>query len=210
MTKLKAVNIGMNKYCGPAVLSILTGRNTDECAKVIRSINGSYEVAGVQLNHLLQAAVKMGFTHEMIPTQGSLYRMLLGLAKREGFYIITVPSHFIVIEVNNKDIFFCDNHTKEPIKAAASARLMQECLACYRVARRADYVEPEPLKLLFEKLNVDVKNYYDKYHIEVRRERRYNYAENNNSNLIGVIPSLTREDLFIIAAQLNSWIGENN
>ena len=53
MTNLKAVNVGMNKYCGPAVLSILTGKSTDECARVISSINGSYNVAGVQLNDLL-------------------------------------------------------------------------------------------------------------------------------------------------------------
>jgi len=208
MTNLKSVNIGMNKYCGPAVLSILTGRNTDECAKVIRSITNNYEVAGVQLQHLLQAASKLGFIQEMIPTQGSLYRMLLGLAKREGFYIITVPSHFVVIEVTDKDIFFCDNHTKEPIKAAASARLMQACLACYRVARRADYVEPELLKLLSEELTTEVK-FYEMYQIEVRRERKYNYKENNTSTIVGIIPSLTKDDLFRITAELNSWIGEN-
>lgn len=192
----------MNKYCGPAVLSILTGRNTDECAKVIRSINGAYEVAGVQLDHLLKAAAKMGYDSEMIPPQGSLYRQLVGLAKRDGFYIVTVPNHFVVVEVNGGEIFFCDNHTKEPIRAAASARLMQSCLACYRVERRKDYVEPEPLKLLSSTIKVDMKNYYDTYHIEIRRERVYNYQENNTSNIIGVIPSLTKEEFEEVCAAI--------
>jgi hypothetical protein len=195
MTKLKSVNIGHNKFCGPAVLSILTGRNTDECAKVIRSINGHYEVAGVQLGDLLKAADKLGFDNQQIPPQGSLYRTLVGLASREGFYIITVPLHFVVIEVNNKEIFFCDNHTKEPIRAASSARLMQQCVACYRVERRKDYVEPEPLKLISEEVLVDIDCYYDKYHIVVRKLKSYNYSENNTNTIVGTIPSLSIEEL---------------
>lgn len=37
---MNEVKFGMNKYCGPAVLFILTGKDTDECASVISAVNG--------------------------------------------------------------------------------------------------------------------------------------------------------------------------
>lgn len=140
MTTLNTVKEGFNKYCGPAVLSILTGRNTDECAGVISSISGDYKVKGVELNHLLRACHKMGFDYEdVIKASGwnrSLYFIITQIVDTNGIYVITIPKHFIVIEVQDKKVFFCDNHTKEPIPASSSARLMSTVLACYRVFER--------------------------------------------------------------------------
>lgn len=194
----------MNKYCGPAVLSILTGRNTDECARIIRSINGQYEVAGVQLDDLLRAADKLGFDQRKIEVGGSLYRSLLSLSNRNGLYVITVPHHFVVIEVNNKEIFFCDNHTKEPMRAAASARLMQPCLACYRVERRKDYVEPEPLRLISSCIVINItEGYGGTKSIEVMRNKKFNYPENNRTITLGIISGLTNDELKEVIFQLD-------
>jgi hypothetical protein len=125
MTNLKPVTEGFNKFCGPAVLSIMTGKSTDECARVISRINGSYNVTGVLLSDLLKAADKLGFDTINRDSEGmSLYRSLVNLANSDGMYIITLEKHFVCIEVRDKKIYFCDNHTKEPIPAASSARLM--------------------------------------------------------------------------------------
>lgn len=144
MTNLKTVNIGMNKYCGPAVLSILTGKSTDECAKVISKINGKYNVTGVLIDDLISAAIRLGFNSHQVPAVGSLYRTLTTLIGNDGMYIVTIANHFICIEIKDKKIYFCDNHTKEPIPAASSARLGQTVLDVHKVWKNPDYVEETP------------------------------------------------------------------
>jgi len=140
---MNAVNVGMNKYCGPAVLSILTGKSTDECARVISSINGQYNVVGVELHHLLQAADRLGFDNTFVDPASSFYGTLVRLAVRgDGMYIITVPNHFVAIEVSNKKVYFCDNHTKEPMPASASARLLQKVLRVNQVFKRPETIIP--------------------------------------------------------------------
>jgi len=149
MTNLNAANIGMNKYCGPAVLSILTGKNTDECAKVIASINGSYKVEGVFLNDLLRAANRLGFDNKSIPPANSLFATLTRLAVNgDGMYIVSLSDHFVAIEVNQRKIYFCDNHTREPIPAASSARLLQKVVAVNQVFKRPEVtIPPQPKKV---------------------------------------------------------------
>jgi hypothetical protein len=139
-TKLNAVTIGQNRYCGPAVLSILTGKSTDECARVITSINGNYRVEGVKLTDLLSAAERLGFDWENVNPMINLYTTLISLVNRDGIYIVAVASHFVCIEVADRKIFFCDNHTKEPMPAASSARLLQPVKAVCKVTKRREPV----------------------------------------------------------------------
>lgn len=154
MTNLKRVNEGFNKFCGPAVLSILTGRNTDECARVITKINGSYNVTGVQLEHLLKAADIMGFDSNSAPSIGTLFGTISLLSRDDGMYIITLPNHFVVIEINDKKAYFCDNHTKEPIPAASSARLTQKVMAVNKIVKRPEAEKPPEPKLTMTDFSV--------------------------------------------------------
>lgn len=142
MTKLNTVNVGMNKFCGPAVLSILTGKSTDECARVISIISGNYHVTGVEIKDLLRAADRLGFDQVPCTAAGSLYGTLVMHSNNDGMYIFTLPNHFVCIEVNNRKIYFCDNHTKEPMPAASSARLLQKVLAVHKVIKRPEIVIP--------------------------------------------------------------------
>jgi hypothetical protein len=144
MTNLNAANIGMNKYCGPAVLSILSGKSTDECARVISRINGQYRVEGVQLNHLLMALDKLGFDQMPVNPANSLFATLCKIANNDGLYIVTVTGHYVAVEVQDKKIYFCDNHTKEPIPAASSARLQMKVLATHKIVKRPEVVIPKP------------------------------------------------------------------
>lgn len=144
--KLKAVEFGYNKYCGPAVLSILTGKSTDECARVISRINGQYNIVGVTLTDLMKAAQQLGFITENMHVDGmSLFRALLTLAPRgDGTFIVNVPNHWVCIEVTDGKLYFCDNHTKEPIPAASSARLSMPAIAVWKVTKDPNFKEPEP------------------------------------------------------------------
>lgn len=146
MTNLKDLKEGYNKYCGPAVLSILTGKNTDECAYVIGSVTGNYKTTGVYPKDLLKAAEQLGFTYEQVRCGGeSLFKSLFLIVKTDGMYIVEVGTHYVVLEVRENQIFLCDNHTKSPIHAASSARLMQEVKCVYRVfAKEVPEPEPEP------------------------------------------------------------------
>lgn len=134
MTNLNNATIGFNHFCGPAVLSILTGKNTDECAAVITGITGNYKVKGVMRLDLLEAASRLGFANQPIETiSNSLFGAISELIHKDGIYIVTVTGHFVVIEINDKKAYFCDNHTKEPIRAEASARLSMKVVAINRV-----------------------------------------------------------------------------
>lgn len=118
---------GMNRYCGPAVLSALTGKSTDTCAAVISAISGKNVIKSVQVEHLVEAFKRLNFeTQEVCPVSRTLYGNISFMINRDGNYIIVVPEHVVAVTITDKQAFFIDNHTKEPINAIASARLTQE------------------------------------------------------------------------------------
>lgn len=199
MTNLKEVNIGHNKFCGPAVLSILTGKSTDECASVIAGINGQYGVTGVQLSHLITAANKLGFRCETEQSGGSLFGTIVRLINDNGIYILTLPKHFVVIEINDKKAYFCDNHTKEPIPAASSARLTQQVLSAHKVSKK-----PEP-KLLSSKIILSLQS---NYKITIKRYIEYDDISVNRIDYIGDIKTSSHEDLEEIIKQLKEISNE--
>jgi hypothetical protein len=185
MTNLKPVTEGFNKFCGPAVLSIMTGKSTDECARVISRINGSYNVTGVLLSDLLKAADKLGFDTINRDSEGmSLYRSLVNLANSDGMYIITLEKHFVCIEVRDKKIYFCDNHTKEPIPAASSARLMLKVEAVHQVIEREKQPEPPKPVITGSQINISVFKDYDGYRVGVNRAITYDIDTANRSELV--------------------------
>ncbi len=159
MTNLKTVNQGFNKFCGPAVLSILTGKSTDECAYAITKINGDYNIKGVQLSDLLKAADKLGYTHESLYANGSLFSTLISIVNNDGLYIVTIPKHFVCIEVKDKKIYFCDNHTKEPIPAASSARLSVPVVAINKVFKKPLPPKPEKVEPSYRQIQLIECNY---------------------------------------------------
>lgn len=152
---MHSVNMGLNKFCGPAVLSILTGHSTDECARVIGSINGKYNIEGVELKHLIEAANRLGFDCESINPASTLFGTLIRIANSDGLYIVTVTGHFVAIEVSDKKIYFCDNHTKVPMPAASSARLQQTCKAVHKVVKRREPLLLSSKIVAEKKLTID-------------------------------------------------------
>lgn len=125
MTNLSEIH-GINKYCGPGVLSALTGKSTDECASVISQISGKQTIKAVDINHLITACEKLGLVVTKVNlTHGTLYGCLSALVNTNGHYIVGVPKHVVAIEVLDKQIYFIDNHSIQAIPASQSARLTQ-------------------------------------------------------------------------------------
>ena len=62
-----------NRYCGPAALSIMTGRTTDECAANIRHLTGRRAVMMTDIGELVAVAAGMGvmlFHRHSFPNRG--------------------------------------------------------------------------------------------------------------------------------------------
>lgn len=138
-TNLKEIH-GMNQFCGPGVLSALTGKSTDECAAVISAVSGRSEIRAVQPGHLLEALRRLRFrTIKLEPTARSLYGNLLHLADNtNSFYVIGVPKHVVAVEVAENQIYLIDNHSKLALPAGSSARLMQKVDLIYKVVKKEE------------------------------------------------------------------------
>lgn len=120
---------GRNSYCGPAALAILTGKTTDDAARVIRSITGRSRVYGVSAFSLVRAAAKMGLTMKHIvdmTAMPTLKRLTLQQAmsqlKADRVYVVNITGHYIVLRHDGKG--WCgrgwlvhDNvHTAKPLE----------------------------------------------------------------------------------------------
>ena len=132
---LNNVSFGRNIFCGPSSISAITGVNTDIAEQVIQDITGQRRnVKGVYLTDLCEAFRRLKYkttylTH--LNNSGTLFYILTVLD--DGKYIICVPNHFITIEVEGKNRYICDNHTKRPINVCGSARLSQRVINVVRV-----------------------------------------------------------------------------
>lgn len=148
---MRSVNQGRNQYCVPAMLSILTGKTTDECEEAIQKVTRNYgPITGVRRDDWMRVMNQLGFVMEKQPVRGySMYGCLVALVDNgPKHYIVAVPKHVVVIEVTeDKKIWFCDNHTKEPINAASAARLGQKVEEIFTVV-------PKPTPILVEKKSI--------------------------------------------------------
>jgi len=204
MTTANHVTFGHNKYCGPAVLSILTGKSTDECANVISSVSGNYKVEGVELRHLLEAAKRLGFDSERIEHLFNLYATLVKLSANDGVYIIMVKGHFIVIEILDRKIYLCDNHTKEQIPASSSARLQDKVLAVYKVYKRREPIHIKTTTIVNCKYVED-----DNFEIQIHKHVQYDISEHDKMLLVGKF-NLSRQESEQLATKITEAINVTN
>lgn len=197
---LRAVTFGMNQYCGPAVLSAFTGKTTDECAAVIAGITGGVEIKAVNTIDLIIALNKLRFDVEAQKVQSyTLYGTLSKIASSDGLYVVVVPRHVVAIEVRNSKIFFVDNHTKEPIDAASSARLSQAVSQVYKVI-------PRPAPKLLRSIVKAEKGYGNNIHIRATDE--YEDPRDNAEMDLGRIYFRSSDELDHIMFELGSVFAE--
>lgn len=185
MTNLHEVNFGVNRFCGPAVLSTLTGESTDRCAAVISKITGKNEVKAVARNVLRMALEKLKFdVHETIYGGSTLYGCLHRMHTDNGVYAVFVKAHVVAVEVKDEQIFICDNHTKTPIDIKQSARLMQHVEMVWRVV-----AHPLPV-LVSIKFIAEAQN-----EIRVYKQNEYQNQEDNTKEFRGSLHYSNKEEL---------------
>ncbi len=138
-----------NNYCGPAVLSIFTGARADDCAEEIQKVNGAFKVKGVQPSDLIKAGQAMGLEFRDNEAFGgrSIFWTASAMAKMgPAKYLVTIPKHYIALEVRDGTIYICDNHTKTELELQNSARLSQKVEQVWRVIKVREYSRPIRVK----------------------------------------------------------------
>lgn len=138
-----------NNYCGPAVLSIFTGARADDCAEEIQKINGKAKVTGVYANDLIQAGRAMGleFAEAIAFEQRSIFWTASALVRMPpAQYLVTIPKHFVALEVRDGNVYICDNHTKTELELQNSSRLSQKVDHVWKVTKLREYVKPVVVK----------------------------------------------------------------
>lgn len=150
-----------NQYCGPAVLSIFTGARADDCAEEIQKINGAFKVKGVHTQDLIKAGQMMGLSFEEIPSfEGrSIFWAGSVLVKMPPCqYLVTIPRHYVALEVKDSTLYICDNHTKTEIELQNSSRLSQKVERVWKVTKVREYSKPIIVKREYavERIGVDV------------------------------------------------------
>ena len=200
MTNLKEVNFGINQYCGPAVLSALTGESTDRCAAVISAVSGRREIRAVDRADLKEALKRLKF--DITETKfggGTLFGTLHRMYNKNGLYIVFVPHHVVAVEVKDSQIYICDNHTKTPIEIKQSARLMQKCQDVWEVT-------PHPIP---KYLRTEIRIFQGFKGIDIFRKLIYENEEDNITEVIGNIRSISNSEIFKIVEELDNWVQVN-
>jgi hypothetical protein len=161
---------GGNIFCGPAVLTAITGIPTNEIAELINEIRHRpyyAEVKGAYIEELLQVLTRIGgYKTTKIPfVENSSVFFTLTSIRLDGFYILTLPSHFVLVEKQGGDRFIVDNGLKTPMRAEGSARLDQKVLQCYFVEKVGEHTykkyEFPPAPILQPKPSIERINRLD-------------------------------------------------
>jgi len=191
---LKEVNFGLNQYCGPAVLSALTGESTDRCAAVISSVSGRNQIKAVSREHFREALKRLKFDVENTNFSSStLYGTLFRLHNHDGLYVVFVPHHVVAVEVAQNQILICDNHCKTPLDIKQSARLTQKVEDVWKV-----YPHPIPVFVRSE-IKVEKQKYLCRLDV-----MEYNYYENSEDNNKTMLGSLRYKDEYQMKQILDS------
>lgn len=135
---LNNIKFGDNNMCVPSVISAITGISTDEAAARIAALRGTSpeSVRAVWPKEAEKVLNQLGYACHYVRPLGSLYMTCMYLSTRgNNIYYIGVPHHAVCIEVNDNKVYFLDNHTKQPMNAAASARLMQKVNHIWKIVR---------------------------------------------------------------------------
>ena len=111
MIKIKAVNNSTsdrNRYCGPAVISAVTGMVTGEAARLIRHVSGQKVVRGSYPHHVLRALALcnvgcknkkfFGYNTKQQPTLAQWLKSSKDIRTSGRVFLIVAGHHFQLVE----------------------------------------------------------------------------------------------------------------
>ena len=93
-----------NRYCGPAIISSLTGMTTGEAARLIRSVTGERKVTGVHTHHIIRALDLCGISFlqsKRFPNKPTLAKWLKDAKESRStgrVFLVVAGHHFQLVE----------------------------------------------------------------------------------------------------------------
>jgi hypothetical protein len=137
---------GDNTYCGPAAMSLLTGKPVKECVKAIKKAGNRKIVKGIYTWELVAGMKKLGFKAELQPLprytapdgyqhshKNYTLRQLLDRWWRnsETAYLVVLTHHFIVVQGR----MMYDNSNPEGLPLGLYKRLRTRVKVIYSFRR---------------------------------------------------------------------------
>ncbi len=103
---VKRATKASNRWCGPAILSILTGLDTRETATLLRAVGGRSRIKGSYTHEVSAALLKLGYSMLSLGHYGSQAHKRPTLAqwsranpKRQGTtYLMSVGHHWAIVQ----------------------------------------------------------------------------------------------------------------
>ena len=98
------ISTDRNRYCGPAVISAVTGMNTGEAARLIRSVSGQKFVKGSFTTHVRRALKLCGIESYRLHLSNSNTTLAAWLRENKSIrttgrvYLIIAGNHFQLVE----------------------------------------------------------------------------------------------------------------
>lgn len=94
--------VGSSSFCGPAALSLITGRSVDDCVTVLKHIRQSARaIKGIYNTEMREALGHLGYQMHVLPVRGrpTLAQLLRSLRERgpEHIFLINTTGHYVVL-----------------------------------------------------------------------------------------------------------------
>ena len=100
--KLNPVAAGNNRFCGPSAISILTGINTDEASRLIRSVNGKRSVMGTSDRDILASLKLCGIVASRVLSKprgkGPTLAKWFDTTRGTKIFLVTAGWHWQVVQ----------------------------------------------------------------------------------------------------------------
>lgn len=106
-----------------------------------------------------------------------------------------VPHHVVAVEVNRNQIYLVDNHSKQPLPAQSSARLIQKVEQVYKVTPK-----PEPK---FLRTEIEVIKYKNTNYIIISANDKYENGEDDICRRLGQFTYKDNDELDLIIEKLS-------
>lgn len=134
---------GSNQFCGPAALSLITGRSVDDCVGVLKDVrHSSRAVKGVYNGEMREALTHLGYRMHVLPVRGrpTLARLLRSLKERgpENIFLINTTGHYVVLR--GRKIF--DNKNPEGVFVRQYRHRRARVYASWIVATETQHFAP--------------------------------------------------------------------
>lgn len=123
---------GHNRYCGPGALSILTGIDTAQAARLLRHISQRKYIKGTSNWVMLRALNALGYSTQSVYLRPNVtLAQWLRESRNTGAYLVNITDHYCVIT----DRMYVDNVTGQGVALSRAPHRRARVVHAWHVTR---------------------------------------------------------------------------